>query len=107
MHDFANTIVSDVRRNWVVTGDRVMVRMAAGRSTQGVAVPTMTQTATVSSSSSAASLRGARYVPWEERGVLKRLFGEVGRWRLERGGGRARGKGRARARGGVEELLWF
>lgn len=107
MQDFANTIVSDVRRNWVVTGDRVMVRMAAGRSTQGVAVPTMTQTATVSSSSSAASLRGARYVPWEERGVLKRLFGEVGRWRLERGGGRARGKGRARARGGVEELLWF
>lgn len=104
VQDFANTMVWDVRRNWVVAEDRVMVKMAAGRGTQGAAVPTMTQAAAVSSSS-AASLRGARYAPWEDKGVLKRLFGELGRWRLGAGGDM--GSGRGRTRGGEELLLLF
>jgi hypothetical protein len=83
VQDFANTIVADVRRNWVVSGDRVLVRMAlasSGRAGVG-AVPVLSQVA-VGSSGSGASLRGARYGPWEGREVLERLWGVVssGRW---------------------------
>jgi hypothetical protein len=71
VQDFANAIVSDVRRDWVVSGDRVMVRMAKGGR------PAMSQVAM--GGGSAASLRGMRYGPWEGRGVLEGLVGELGR----------------------------
>ncbi|KAL2018628.1 hypothetical protein VTK56DRAFT_531 [Thermocarpiscus australiensis] len=102
VQDFAKTIISDVRRNWVVSEDcRVLVRMASGRGAGGGGIPTMSQ---------ASSLQGARYAPWTVRGILERLCAELGRWEL--GGGLESEKGRnrraRRARRAVadEELLF-
>ncbi|KAL2179981.1 Mus7/MMS22 family-domain-containing protein [Thermothelomyces heterothallicus CBS 202.75] len=91
---FANTIISDVRQNWVVTADRVMVRMASpGRMGTTPGGPPLPSQAAVSSSA-AASLRGACYGPWETRAVLERLRAAVGGWMLRssRDGGRGEGK---------------
>jgi hypothetical protein len=100
VQDFAKTIVSDVRRNWVVSGDWVMVKMASGRGGGG-GVPAMTQ--------AALSLQGVRYTPWDVREVLQRLFAEVGKWEFGVGVGEGKGKGRGGKRGGFvdeEELLF-
>jgi hypothetical protein len=92
VQDFANAIVADVRRDWVVSGDRVMVRMAKGGK------PAMSQAAM--GGGSAASLRGMRYGPWEGRGVLEGLVGELGR--LLGDDGRRGIVGREGVGGGVE-----
>lgn len=105
VQDFANTIISDVRRNWVVSGERVMVRMAAGRGTQGgLPAMTLTQAAVGGGSSSAGLLRGTEYVPWEIKEVLGRLNGELGEW-MEECGARVGGRERAQRLGG--EMLLF
>jgi hypothetical protein len=96
VQDFANTIVADVRRNWVVSGDRVMVRMAlasSGRAGIG-GVPVLSQAA-VGGSGGGASVRGVRYGPWKGREVMARLWEVVGcgRWEV-REEGMGRGKGR-------------
>ncbi|KAK3304457.1 Mus7/MMS22 family-domain-containing protein [Chaetomium strumarium] len=77
VQEFTKTIVSDVRHNWVVSGDRVMVRMASGRGGGGGGggTPAMSQAAS-------ASLQGTRYVPLEAKGVLERLHGLIARWEL-------------------------
>ncbi|KAL2193527.1 Mus7/MMS22 family-domain-containing protein [Corynascus similis CBS 632.67] len=103
---FANNIISDVRQNWVVSADRVMVRMASsGRTTPG-GLPLMNQAAV--SSSSTTSLRGANYQPWEMRAVLGRLHAAVGSWELratlDEG---QRGDNLRRGRGLIEEDLLF
>ncbi|KAK4100975.1 hypothetical protein N658DRAFT_471854 [Parathielavia hyrcaniae] len=71
VQDFANTIVADVRRNWAVSEDRVMVRLALASSGRLGGAPVLSQAAV------AGSLRGARYGPWEGREVLRRLWGVV------------------------------
>ncbi|KAH6847955.1 Mus7/MMS22 family-domain-containing protein [Chaetomium sp. MPI-CAGE-AT-0009] len=97
---FANIIAADVRQNWVVTADRVMLRMASsGRGSQG-GFPIMSQAAVTSSS--AASLRGANYCPWEGRAVLERLGAAVGKWEL--GGGEERGRKGGHWKGGRREM---
>lgn len=100
VQDFAKTIVSDVRRNWVVSRDCVMVRMASGRVGSGGggggAIPVLSQATT--------SLQGVRYTRWEVRGVLRRLCGEMGKWELGEGGKAGSGRGR---RVVVDEALLF
>jgi hypothetical protein len=97
---FANIIAADVRKNWVVTADRVMVRMASsGKGSQG-GFPIMSQA--VVTSSSAASLRGTSYCPWEGRAVLERLGAVVGRWEL--GGGEERERKGGHWKGGRREV---
>jgi hypothetical protein len=105
---FANFIATDVRQNWVVTADRVMVRMASsGRGSQG-GFPMMMSQAMVTSSS-AASLRGASYCPWEGRAVLERLGAAVGKWELGEGEGDERkgGHWKGGKRGGMEDEMLF
>ncbi|KAK4239258.1 Mus7/MMS22 family-domain-containing protein [Achaetomium macrosporum] len=75
VQEFTKSIVSDVRQNWVVSRDRVMVRMASGRGGVGGVTPAMSQAAS-------GSLQGTRYVPWEIRGALERLYGAVAGWDL-------------------------
>lgn len=85
VQDFAKAIVSDVRRNWVVSEDCVMVKMA-GSTGRGGAVangggilgPPSTQAA----ASSSQALQGMKYTPWEKGDMLRRMWVEVGRWRL-------------------------
>ncbi|KAK4120776.1 hypothetical protein N657DRAFT_578874 [Parathielavia appendiculata] len=109
VQNLASTIVADVRRNWVVSADRVMVRMAlasSGRAGGLCGVPILSQAAVGSSGGgAAASLRGARYGPWEERGLLERLWGAVSssRWGMGGGGRRVR---RDRMREAENELLF-
>lgn len=90
VQDFARTIVSDVQRNWVVSGDCVMVKMAgaAGGRAAGVGVgvgggrggvPSMTQGA---AGSSAQVAQGTGYVPWQKREVLRMLWAVVSKWEL-------------------------
>lgn len=106
---FAAFIATDVRQNWVVMADRVMVRMASsGRGSQG-GFPMMMSQAMVTSS--AASLRGVSYGPWEGRAVLERLGAAVGRWELgEREDSEQERRGRSwkgARRGGMGEEMLF
>ncbi|KAL2265580.1 hypothetical protein VTJ83DRAFT_6680 [Remersonia thermophila] len=89
MSFFVDTIVKDVKANWVVSADAVMVQMAAGAGRGG---PAMTPggggggaaAAAAAVASGNPSLRGVKYGPWEGAGeVLWRLLGELGRggWR--------------------------
>ncbi|GAB1313077.1 Mus7/MMS22 family-domain-containing protein [Madurella fahalii] len=115
VQDFAKTVVLDVRRNWVVSVDCVMVRMAgsAGRGGTGAGgsgIPALASTQAAASSSQA--LQGTRYAPWTKGEVLRRLWVEVGKWTLRAGPGDvvvrgANSKRRAR-RGPVDgdELLF-
>jgi hypothetical protein len=76
VQEFTKAIVSDVRQNWVVSGDRVMVRIASGRGGGvGGGTPAMSQAASP-------SLQGTRYVPWDVKGVLERLHVSIARWEL-------------------------
>ncbi|KAH6622947.1 Mus7/MMS22 family-domain-containing protein [Chaetomium tenue] len=105
---FANFIATDVRQNWVVTADRVMVRMASsGRGSQGGFPMMMSQT--MVAGGGVPSLRGASYSPWEWRAVLERLGAAVGRWELggREGRGRKGGHWKGGKRGGVEDEMLF
>ncbi|KXX75508.1 Protein mms22 [Madurella mycetomatis] len=108
VQDFAKAIVLDVRRNWVVSGDCVMVRMAGPTGRGGIPGPASTQGAAPSSQ----ALQGMRYAPWEKGDMLRRLWVEVGKWRLAAGpidavvrGGDLRRRGRRSPMDG-EELLF-
>ncbi|KAL2133588.1 hypothetical protein VTI74DRAFT_2063 [Chaetomium olivicolor] len=97
VQDFASTIVSDVLRNWVVSENSVMVRMASGRaaSAVGLGLPAMTQGG---QGAAAASLKGVKYGSWEGRALAERLWGALRRWEGNVGvaSGNAKEMGRAR-----------
>lgn len=112
VRDFANTIVLDVRQNWVVTADRVMLRMAAGKGVVGGGLPVMTQAAALGAAG--ASLQGASFEPWVVRTVLRRLNEEAVKWLAAWGrdadsgmGGRNRRRRASGRENGKELLLLF
>jgi len=78
---FASSIVVDVRKNWLVEEDRVMIQMAAGRI---AATPSATQGG-----------QGTRYGPWTDRDLLMGWQESAGQWTLR---GRENLKGRRRVR---------
>ncbi|KAK4144073.1 Mus7/MMS22 family-domain-containing protein [Dichotomopilus funicola] len=118
LQTFASTIVTDVRQNWVVLADRVMVKMAL--SSRGMLTPgSMPMSSQVGLNGGgggdhgAASLRGVKYEGWEIRGLLEKLRTAVGEWRLggiqerEQELGKRKGlSGRARREVVQDELLF-
>lgn len=78
---FARSIVVDVRKSWLVKGDRVMIQMAAGRITS---TPSTTQ-----------SGQGTRYGPWKDRDLLMGWQELAKQWSLR---GRENLKGKKRVR---------
>ncbi|KAK4115642.1 hypothetical protein N656DRAFT_842476 [Canariomyces notabilis] len=116
VQDFAKTIVSDVRRNWVVSRDCVMVRVpgsAGNGGAGGGGTPTMTQPAAAASR----PVSGTRYLPFRKEEILRRLCVELGKWTLHgmggggvvgwEGGEARRARGREKRRDVVDEDLLF
>jgi hypothetical protein len=116
VQDFAKTIVSDVRRNWVVSGDCVLVRVpgsAGNAGAGGGGTPTMTQAAAAASR----PVSGTRCCPFRKEETLRRLWVELGKWTLHgvggggvigwEGGEARRVRGREKRRDVVDEDLLF
>ena len=80
IQNFSKTIVSEVKKNWVVTNGAVMVRMPA-TATAGGAVPPSAQAAVGLPSSP--SLQGMRYEPWKLQELLERMREVTSRWKLD------------------------
>ncbi|KAK3320976.1 Mus7/MMS22 family-domain-containing protein [Cercophora scortea] len=69
VQEFARIIVSDVRKNWVVSDSYVTLQMVG----RAAAAPTATQRQ---------AGQGTRYGPWVVRELLRDLCGQAGRWKL-------------------------
>jgi hypothetical protein len=74
---FADTVIQDVKNNWVVSADRVMVRMATGRGSGIGAGPGGSVGGVGAGVSGTQSLHGVNYVPWTKEELLWRLLGEL------------------------------
>ncbi|KAK0626194.1 Mus7/MMS22 family-domain-containing protein [Immersiella caudata] len=93
VQEFATVVVTDVKRTWTISEDRVMVQMAAGRT----GTPSSTQAG-----------QGTRYGPWDGRTLLKEWWALSGRWHLGRPsdvGNRLRARGARRRRGIVADEM--
>ncbi|KAK0651381.1 Mus7/MMS22 family-domain-containing protein [Cercophora newfieldiana] len=90
VQEFASVVVTDVKRNWTVSEERVMVQMAAGR----ICTPSATQTG-----------QGTMYGPWEGRVLLRGWWALVGRWKLGRAEEECRDKGRGGGRRKVRMVV--
>ncbi|KAK4455621.1 protein mms22 [Podospora aff. communis PSN243] len=67
VQEFATVVVTDVKRTWAVSEERVTVQMAAGR----LGTPSSTQAG-----------QGTKYGPWEGRALLRGWLALAGRWDL-------------------------
>ncbi|KAK0705147.1 Mus7/MMS22 family-domain-containing protein [Lasiosphaeris hirsuta] len=68
VQEFVKLIMADVRRNWVVTEERVTVQMAAG--------------GRIGTQSATQSGMGTKYGPWRRRMLLRTWYDLVGSWDL-------------------------
>ncbi len=72
--DFANHIVADVKRTWVVAPCLVTIRMAGKPGSAISSTPSAT---------GSQSRNGTSHGPWNEKEVVQKAYEEMGRWRLE------------------------